>query len=70
VTGPVLAERVGWLADLIRGMADDLIHAHWADADLAALATGVGPDGRKLPGNAWRSRRGARPRDAPAAAAR
>jgi len=53
VTGPVLAERVGWLADLIGGMADDLVCAHWVDVDLAALATGVGPDGRKLPSNGW-----------------
>src|SRR5262249_41341728 len=34
-------------------MADDLIDAHWVDVDLAALATGVGPDGRKLPSNGW-----------------
>jgi hypothetical protein len=53
VTGPVLAERVGWLADLIRSMADDLICAHWVHVDLAALAAGVGPDGRKLPSNGW-----------------
>ncbi len=55
VTGPVLAQRVGWLADLIRGMADELVYAHWVDLDLAALATvsGVGPDGRKLPSNGW-----------------
>lgn len=53
VTGPVLAERVGWLADLIRGMADDLVDAHWGSVDLAALAAGVGPDGRKLPKNGW-----------------
>ena len=53
VTGPVLAERVGWLADLVRGMAHDLVCAHWVDVDLAALACGVGPDGRKLPGNGW-----------------
>jgi hypothetical protein len=53
VTGRVLAERVGWLADLIRGMADDLVSAHWVDADLAALAAGVGPDGRTLPSNGW-----------------
>ena len=37
VTGMVLAGRVGWLADLIRSMANDLISAHWVDVDLAAL---------------------------------
>jgi hypothetical protein len=53
VTGVVLAERVGWLADLIRSMANDLISAHWVDVDLAALAAWVGPDGRRLPSNGW-----------------
>ncbi|PWR14743.1 hypothetical protein DKT69_06260, partial [Micromonospora sicca] len=53
VSGRVLAERVGWLADLVRGMADEVIGARWSDADLAELAGGVGPDGRRLPGNGW-----------------
>ncbi|PWR09080.1 hypothetical protein DKT69_31810, partial [Micromonospora sicca] len=53
VTGRVLAERVGWLADLVRGMADEVIGARWSDADLAELAGGVGPEGRRLPGNGW-----------------
>ena len=53
LTGRVVAERVGWLADLVAGMADDLVDAHWVDVDLAVLAAGVGPDARKLPGNGW-----------------
>ncbi|WP_319459638.1 zinc ribbon domain-containing protein [Micromonospora sp. RTP1Z1] len=53
MTGRVLAERVGWLADLVRGMADEVIVARWSDAHLAELAGGVGPDGRRLPGNGW-----------------
>jgi hypothetical protein len=53
VSGRVLAERVGWLADLIKVMADEVIALHWSDADLAVLAGGVGPDGRSLPGNGW-----------------
>lgn len=53
VPGRLLAQRVGWLADLVRVMADELIAAHWSDADLAVLAGGVDPDGRSLPGNGW-----------------
>ncbi|PWR09283.1 hypothetical protein DKT69_04000, partial [Micromonospora sicca] len=40
VVGRILAERVGWLADLVRGMADEVIAAHWSDGDLAVLAGG------------------------------
>ncbi|WP_346116241.1 hypothetical protein [Micromonospora coerulea] len=40
VAGRVLAVRVGWLAGLVRGMADAVIAAHWSDADLAVLAGG------------------------------
>jgi hypothetical protein len=53
VSGRVLAERVGWLADLIKVMADEVIAVHWSAADLAVLAGGLGPDGRRLPGNGW-----------------
>jgi hypothetical protein len=49
----VFAERVGWLADLVRGMADQVIAAHWSDTDLAVLADGVGGDGRRLPASGW-----------------
>ncbi|WP_203921438.1 zinc ribbon domain-containing protein [Rugosimonospora africana] len=53
MTGPVLSERVGWLADLVQVIAGQVIAQHWADADLAQLAGGVGPDGRALPGKGW-----------------
>ncbi|WP_406037273.1 hypothetical protein OG799_22445 [Micromonospora sp. NBC_00898] len=49
----MFAERVGWLADLVRGMADQVIAARWSDADLAVLAGGVGADGRRLPASGW-----------------
>ncbi|MBM0226355.1 MULTISPECIES: zinc ribbon domain-containing protein [Micromonospora] len=44
---------MGWLADLVRGMADVVIGAHWSEAALAVLAAGVGPDGRRLPASGW-----------------
>ncbi|GAA5196328.1 hypothetical protein GCM10023322_64990 [Rugosimonospora acidiphila] len=53
VTGRVVAQRVGWLADLVSVMADRVVVGHWADADLVRLAGGVGPDGRVLPGKGW-----------------
>jgi hypothetical protein len=56
-SGRLLAERVGWLADLVGGMANEVIAAHWSDADLSVLAGGVGPDGRRLPSNGWMSLR-------------
>ncbi|MER7894414.1 hypothetical protein ABTX15_31880, partial [Micromonospora sp. NPDC094482] len=34
-------------------MADRVIAAHWSDVDLAVLAGGVGPDGRRLPASGW-----------------
>ncbi|WP_234040874.1 hypothetical protein [Micromonospora coerulea] len=34
-------------------MASQVIGAHWSDADLAVLAAGVGPDGRRLPASGW-----------------
>lgn len=57
VSGRVLAERVGWLADLVRQMADQVIAGHWSEADLAVLAAGVGLDGRRLPCNGWMAMR-------------
>jgi hypothetical protein len=32
-------------------MANKIIAEHWSAADLARLAGGVGPDGRRLPGS-------------------
>lgn len=49
----VLAERVGWAASLVSGMAAKLLAAHWNGADVDALASGVDAGGRALPSNAW-----------------
>ncbi|MEU9452549.1 hypothetical protein [Streptomyces sp. NPDC048277] len=48
-----LAQRVGWAADLVSGMAADLLGAHWNTADVDLLASGVDGAGRRLPSNAW-----------------
>ncbi|MCO6008674.1 transposase [Actinoallomurus purpureus] len=57
-TGEVLsartvAERVGWAADLVAGMAAGLLAEHWNARDVAGLAAGVDGAGRVLPSNAW-----------------
>ncbi|MFF6811183.1 transposase [Streptomyces sp. NPDC012403] len=49
----VLAERVGWAADLVSGMAAGLLAEHWNAADVSLLASGVDAEGRGLPPNAW-----------------
>jgi hypothetical protein len=49
----VVAERVGWCAALVRGMAARLLAERWNAGDVAALAAGKGPDGRTLPARAW-----------------
>jgi hypothetical protein len=53
VSGRLLGQRVGWLADLVRQMAERVVAAHWSDSDLGMLADGVGPDGPRLPGKGW-----------------
>jgi IS605 OrfB family transposase len=53
LTPATVAERAGWCAALVRGMAAGLAAAHWNPADVAALASGTGPDGRPLPSRAW-----------------
>lgn len=53
LTGAVLAERVGWCADLVAGMTGSLLSGHWNTADVDALALGVDAGGRGLPSNAW-----------------
>ncbi|WP_206306928.1 transposase [Streptomyces sp. F001] len=58
VTGEVLgagalAERVGWLTDLVELLAAGVIAAHWSRCDLGRLASGRAPSGEKLPSNAW-----------------
>ncbi|MFE3450055.1 transposase, partial [Nonomuraea sp. NPDC059194] len=49
----VLAERVGWAADLVSGMVSALTTEHWNTTDVDVLASGQDAGGRKLPSNAW-----------------
>ncbi|MFC9914744.1 zinc ribbon domain-containing protein [Streptomyces sp. NPDC127197] len=49
----VLAERVGWCADLVSGMVLALMGEHWNAADVEVLASGEDTAGRTLPSNAW-----------------
>ena len=49
----VLAQRVGWCADLVAGMVGALIGEHWDTADVEVLASGQDAGGRKLPSHAW-----------------
>ncbi|MCF0081623.1 transposase [Streptomyces lomondensis] len=53
LTAAVLAKRVGWAADLVSGMAAELLAEHWNAADVDALASGVDAGGRALPSKAW-----------------
>ncbi|QOV36941.1 transposase [Streptomyces ferrugineus] len=53
LSAAVLAERVGWAADLVSGMAAGLLAAHWNGADVDLLASGVDAEGRGLPSQAW-----------------
>ncbi|MGP4045890.1 zinc ribbon domain-containing protein [Streptomyces sp. 2A115] len=53
LSASVLAERVGWAADLVSGMAVALLAEHWNAADVDVLAAGVDIAGRRLPSNAW-----------------
>ncbi|WP_327104553.1 zinc ribbon domain-containing protein [Nonomuraea glycinis] len=49
----VLAERVSWLAALVRQMAAGVVAERWNRADLDRLDAGVGLDGRALPAKGW-----------------
>ncbi|MGW5671635.1 hypothetical protein, partial [Micromonospora sp. NPDC003776] len=53
VSQAVLAERVGWCADLVAGMVSGLLAQRWNAADVRVLACGVDAGGRRLPSNAW-----------------
>ncbi|WP_240778135.1 transposase [Nonomuraea basaltis] len=53
VSATVLAERVGWCAELVGGITAGLLAEHWSMADVALLASGVDAGGRRLPSNAW-----------------
>ncbi|WP_327108745.1 zinc ribbon domain-containing protein [Nonomuraea glycinis] len=49
----VLAERVSWLAAVVRLMAAGVVAGRWNRADLDRLGSGVGLDGRALPAKGW-----------------
>ncbi|MCW3819891.1 hypothetical protein ONA91_36185 [Micromonospora sp. DR5-3] len=49
----VLAQRIGWCADLVVGMVSGLLAERWNCADVEVLASGHDAGGRKLPSNAW-----------------
>ncbi|MEU5721761.1 zinc ribbon domain-containing protein [Micromonospora sp. NPDC047738] len=49
----VLAQRIGWCADLVAGMVAALVGEHWNRVDVGVLAGGVDAGGRRLPSNAW-----------------
>ncbi len=49
----VLAQRVGWAADLVSAMAAELLAEHWNAAYVDVLASGKDTGGRKLPSQAW-----------------
>jgi hypothetical protein len=53
VAGRLLVRRVGWLLDLIGGLAAGVVASRWTPAALDELAGGVGPDGRVLPAKGW-----------------
>ncbi|WP_409467627.1 zinc ribbon domain-containing protein [Streptomyces sp. HC307] len=53
LSAAVLAQRVGWAADLVSGMTTELLAGHWNAADVGVLASGEDAGGRKLPSNAW-----------------
>ncbi|GAA4629109.1 hypothetical protein GCM10023196_048410 [Actinoallomurus vinaceus] len=53
LTARVVAERVGWAADLVAGMTAGLLAKRWNAGDVARLADGVDEAGRTLPSNAW-----------------
>ncbi|GAP51183.1 basic proline-rich protein [Streptomyces azureus] len=53
LSAAVLAQRVGWAADLVSGMAGELLAEHWNAADVDVLASGEDAGGRRLPSNAW-----------------
>jgi hypothetical protein len=53
LSAAVVAERAGWCAALVQGMAGRLTAGHWNLAGLEALASGQDGAGRPLPAQAW-----------------
>ena len=53
LSAAIVAERAGWCAALVQGMASGLVVGRWNPADLAVLASGRDEAGRPLPAQAW-----------------
>jgi hypothetical protein len=53
LSAAAVAERVGWCAALVQGMAGRLAVGHWNPADLETLASGEDGAGKPLPSQAW-----------------
>ncbi|MFI7146893.1 zinc ribbon domain-containing protein [Nonomuraea sp. NPDC050022] len=53
VAQPLLAQRVAWLSGLVRDVTARIVASRWSVADLDALASGRGLDGRVLPSKGW-----------------
>ncbi|WP_433176226.1 zinc ribbon domain-containing protein [Actinoallomurus sp. CA-150999] len=53
ISARVVAERVGWAADLVAAMVAGLLDGYWNAGDVAGLAGGVDGAGGVLPSNAW-----------------
>ena len=53
LTAAAVAERVSWCAALVKGMAAQLVTAHWDAGDVQVLASGQDVLGRPLPAQAW-----------------
>ncbi|WP_327586714.1 zinc ribbon domain-containing protein [Nonomuraea sp. NBC_00507] len=53
----LLAQRVAWLTGLAQDLTARLVAGRWSAADLDALASGVGLDGRALPAKGWMAMR-------------
>ncbi|MEU7864149.1 transposase [Nonomuraea sp. NPDC049141] len=53
VSAALLTQRVAWLTGLAQDLIACVVTAHWNAADLDALASGVGLDGRVLPTKGW-----------------
>ena len=53
LSATAVAERVSWCAALVKGMAAQLVAAHWEADDVRVLAAGEDGLGRPLPAQAW-----------------
>jgi hypothetical protein len=53
LSAAMVAERAGWCAALVQGMAGRLVAGRWNPADLETLASGEDGAGKPLPARAW-----------------